>query len=200
MRVPSILQGLPDDLLTSDRTYIRRISVDSQQTSFEEAAQFRFFDRLINVPQSSQIVYKFTGENAINVFHRELQFWKGGREYLVYPDSANITFTGTLSEQGRLTPLNSNIEAPNYVAPVTTTAMERAIGADIFSAGADLPTIGTAVLTDGNSNRSSSVYSPDSIKLGLAKNAVVWLVMNHIGANSTSSGHFAISYEERFND
>ncbi len=192
-------QILMSDMFTGKNNVgIRRISVDNQQTSFEEAAQFRFFDRLVDIPSASQIVYKFTGVNAINVFHRELQFWRGGREYLVYPDSPNITFTGTLSDQGIITPLNSNVEVENYTAPETTVTMERAIGAGIFSAGAELPIIGTAVLTDGNNNRSSTVYSPDSIKLGLASDTVVWIVMTHIGSNSGASGHFAISYEERF--
>jgi len=190
--------GIPPDLLTNNIYGVRRIAVDSQQTSFEEAAQFRFFDRILDVAQASQVVYKFSGINAINVFHRELQFWTGGREYLVYPDSPNITFTGTLSVSGRLTPLNSNIEIEGYIPPVTTASMERAVGVDIFDAGTDLPIIGTAVLTDGNSNRSTSVYSPDSIRLGLASNSTVWIVMNHIGANAASSGHVSISYEERF--
>lgn len=34
------LTGLPSDLLTDDREYIRRIAVDPQQTSFEKNFQF----------------------------------------------------------------------------------------------------------------------------------------------------------------
>ena len=34
------LTGLPSDILTDDREFIRRIAVDPQQTSFEKNFQF----------------------------------------------------------------------------------------------------------------------------------------------------------------
>lgn len=73
--------------------------------------------------------------------------------------------------------------------------MERAVGVGIF-ATTDFPDAGTTVLTDGNSNRASSVYAPDSNRLGIPEGTIVWLVMNHIGANTVTKGALTLSYEE----
>ena len=91
------LPGIPSDTLTDDQPGIRRIAVDSQQTSFEKNTQFRFFDRFVDVPYGSQIVYKLTISAPINIIQRTILVWSGGREYLIYKDVAGLTFTGVIT-------------------------------------------------------------------------------------------------------
>lgn len=172
-----------------------RIPTESRPSKFYEHKQFRFFDRLDGVTAASQIVYKVTVETDIEVFERSLELWSGGREYLVYPDTQQVNFTGSLTPVvDRISNLNGIVKN-GLPIPTTKLLVEKATGAGIFTT-TDLPQIGTAVLTDGNSNRASSVYTPDSTRLGIPNGTVIWLVLNQVGASTATKGIVTLSYEE----
>lgn len=186
--------------LTSSDYGNERVRVDAQQTSFEDNEQFRFFDRIVDVPYTSQVVYKITvGANPINLFKRRINLWEGGREYLVYADDGNVTFTGTLADSGVITPLNTNLSVGLPSHKNTQASAQRADGASIFSSTSE-PVSGTAALTDGNANRASTQYSNDDERLGVAAGTVIWAVFEHIGANNDTNGHYELAWEERFAD
>ena len=178
----------------------RRLAVDSQQTSFEENEQFRFFDRLVEVANANQVVYKVTVGNPVNVFRRAVNLWEGGREYLVFPDSANVTFTGSLTDvTSEIGEVNSNLREGLASHPVSTMQVQKAVGAGIFSS-TDKPILGTGVLTDGNANRATNSYEDNGARAGIARNAVLWITLNPIGSVSSTNGQVELVYEERFND
>lgn len=169
----------------------KRVPTESRPSKFYEGKQFRYFDRLTNIPYGSQIAYKVILGKPIELFNRDLSIWEGGREYLVYRDTPEITFTGILADAGVLSPLNSN--GPQITPDIS---IQRAVGSGIFTPSVtDIPIIGTGILTDGNSNRASSVYTPDSLRLGVPA-TTMWLVLNSIGANSVTNGHISLAYEE----
>lgn len=190
--------GIPKEFLTSDFLKVARIPVDPQQTSFEENTQYRFFDELVSVPNTSQIVYKFTSTNAVNVFLRSINIWQGGRKYLVYPADGNETFTGTFTDvSAQIYPTNGNPHAGIDEIPESGVTIEKAVGAGIFSTTSK-PRNGTAVITDGNNNRAASAYTANGDRGGVAEGAAFYLVFDHIGSNSATSGLFLIAWEELF--
>lgn len=103
---------IPSDIYTSDLVDTRRFKVDSQQTSFEENRQFRFFEDLSlqqwnlsggnpvenSIPSGDVLIYKFTAPNPLNIQSRLLNGWAGGRKYLVFPVDGNETITGVLGK------------------------------------------------------------------------------------------------------
>lgn len=191
----SLIKGIFSDMLTSARKGVRRLQVDSQQTSFEENEQFRYFDRLVDIPTGSQIVYKITLTRPVNLFTRKLSLISGGREYLVYPDTANVTFTGTLGNAGVTTSMNQNLNQYLTEAPPSGVTIQRAVGAGIFTS-TDTPVDGLIALTDGKSNRSSNELDVEGGKLGYAIGAA-WVVMNHVGANNATRGQYKLEWEVR---
>jgi hypothetical protein len=172
-----------------------RLKVYSQQTSFEDNEQFRYFDRLDNIPASSQIVYKITLTRPINLFTRKLSLIAGGREYLVYPDNESVTFTGTLENSGTITPMNQNLNQYITETPPSGVVIQRAVGAGIFSS-TDKPVDGLLALTDGNSNRSSNELDVEGGKIGYAVGDA-WVVMNHVGSNNATIGQYKLEWEAR---
>lgn len=192
------LPGIPSDTLTDDQPGIRRIAVDPQQTSFEKNFQFCFFDRLINIPYGSQIVYKLTITQPINVFQRTLLVWSGGREYLIYKDVAGLSFTGVLADSGSIAPLNENLASIYETHPLKTVSIQRAVGVGIFTPAANQQPIGgTASVTEGNAtNKPSSEYSPNDTRYG-ASPQVLWLVLSNIGGNVNTNGHYELIWEQR---
>lgn len=170
----------------------KRIPTESRPAAFYNKKQFRYFDTLDNIPFASQVVYKAIITGELELVHRDLSLWAGGREYLVYKDSPSITFTGTLQDSGII----ANLNQIGGNVPTETVVIQRAVGANILTIGVnDKPFVGTAILTDGNTNRASSVYTPDSLRLGLS-DTTVWLVLNPIGANSPTHGQLILAYEE----
>lgn len=192
------LPGIPSDTLTDEQPGIRRIAVDPQQTSFEQNAQFRFFDRLVDIPYGSQIVYKLTITQPINVFQRTLLVWSGGREYLIYKDITGLSFTGSLADSGSITPLNENLASIYETHPLKTVSIQRAVGVGIFTPAANQrPIGGTAAATEGNTtNKPSSEYSPNDTRYG-ASPQVLWLVLGNIGGNVNTNGHYELIWEQR---
>lgn len=188
---------LNSDLVTSAQKPTSRIKTDNQQTSFEEARQFKYFDRLVNIPQSSQVVYRITLTNPINLTKRRLSLISGGREYLVY-SSDQVSTTGTFVASGRITADNQNPD-PSVIFKPSGVTIERAIGAGILTVNAnELPSDGLATLADGNNNRASNELDDDSDKIGYAGDQIAYAVLNHIGSNNATTGQLKLKWEEIF--
>lgn len=190
---------------TDQRRQVMRLSVDSQQTSFEANAQFRFFDDLSalasgdGLASTDQLVYKFSSINAVNIFLRQINLWEGGRKYLVYPVDGDSTFTGTFEDvSDQLFPVNGHLYDGLEQHPTTGVTVQRAIGSNIFTTTA-LPRNGTAALCDGNANRAASAFTANGDRAGVDAGQEFYLVFYHIGqATSPTKGLFLIQYEERF--
>lgn len=190
--------GFPFGLLTSDNKGIRRLAVDSQQTSFEGNTQFRLFYEIDNVATTDQIVFKFSSVNGVNIIRRSLELYTGGLKYRVYPDTENVTFTGTLSPVDTVTWVNGNLSDSGLPSlPATGVTIESDIGSSIFST-TDWPRNGTVVVTDGNAQRATNNYAPNDEKGGVAPNQSFWLVLDHVGSNNTANGFLTIMWEELF--
>ena len=189
------LTGLPSDLLTDDRESIRRIAVDPQQTSFEKNFQFGFFDQFLNVPSTSQLVYKVTiGRDSI-LFNRSNELWAGGRELLVYAD-VGVTFTGVLSATGNVKAMNRILSDIYTVHPAAQITFQRAIGAGIFSSTSK-PLAGAAIVTSGATAQKAAEYAASDIRIGWPAGTVLWYVYNPIVTNEATSGHTEIIWEQR---
>ena len=193
------------DILTTDIETTARLPVDPQQTSFEDNRQFRLFfefsdlpgSTLAPIPTGQQLVLKFTSVNALNIFARRPELFQGGIAYRVYPDSAQVTFTGTLAPLNRITTVNGNLGDSGLPAhPTSQVSVEWAIGTGIFST-TDWARNGTVVKTDGNVNRNTNNYSPNDERSGVAAGQTFWLVMDSLTVGDTE-GFLTILYEELF--
>lgn len=180
--------------LTSNNPDIARIPVDSQQTSFEENKQFRYFDRWDNIEHTDQIVYLATLSEDINLTGRDVRIHIGGREYLSYANDGTHTFTGTLVDSGRVSPANNNVRGGG-AHPAPTAVIQRAVGPGIFTEGS-LPLTGDITVSSGNVNQASGAYSPDDDKIGAPGGASFFLVFNHIGSNTPTYGNLLLNWEE----
>lgn len=190
--------GPPGDLFTSDVSGLRRIAVDSQQTSFESNEQFRMFQRLVSIPAGSQLVYKLETVRALNIMLRKINLWEGGREYLVYGDDGQNTFDdGLLGAPIKIHNVNSNLNDTITSHPVSGVTIRKAVGAGIFTSTNTEPPNGDIALTDGNANRATANYSADDNKGGVAAGGSFYLVFNHIGQTSVTNGQFTLLWEER---
>lgn len=193
-----IYPGFPERLLTDRNSAVGRVKVDSQQTSFAANEQFRFFYEIDNVSNVNQIVFKFTATNPVNIIRRTLELYSGGRKYRVYPDTENVTFTGTLDDVDIITPVNTDLSDSGLSThPETGVTIQGDVGSSIFSTS-DAPRNGTVVVTDGNSNRATNQYTPNDEKAGVAGGASFWLVLDHVGSNDPADGFLTILWEEKF--
>lgn len=204
--VPNItpFQGFPQDILTTNEAGVRRLAVDSQQTSFEQNTQFRYFDELRDIAYTDQVVYKLIFSNPLNLYLRRLALWQGGRSYEVYSD-AQVTFGGTLEDSGVISPINQNLNKNITVLPTTGVSIQRSVGTGIITINNDpstgspyTPFDGLISLTDGNANRASSELDAEGDKLGYTGGQTVWAVLNPIGANNETNGFFKLKWEELF--
>lgn len=193
---------IPPDIYTSTISGVRRLSVDSQQTSFEQNEQFRFVDSFDDFAYASSILYKFTITNPINLFERTLSVYEGGREYYVYPYNESDTFTGSAFGTQRVpTPMNNLLRDGLTEHPSTSVTVER------YTVTAFTPTEDwidkTFVLTDGNSNRATDTFSSDNLRFGTGAAstddpAVFWVYLPSIGSsNNVTNGYLRLVWEER---
>ena len=189
------LTGLPSDILTDDREFIRRIAVDPQQTSFEKNFQFGFFDQFLSVPSTQQLVYKVTVARDSILFNRSNEIWTGGRELLVYAD-VGVTFTGTLAATGNVKAMNRIVSDIYDSHPAPEITFQRAIGTAIFSATSK-PIAGSALVTSGATAQKAAEYSASEIRIGWPAGTVLWYVYNPIVTNEATSGHTEIIWEQR---
>lgn len=187
-----------------------RLKTDPQQTSFEENAQFRFFDDLSNqteyggedesIPTNEVLVYKFTASNPVNIQARILNLVQGGRKYLVFPADGNETITGGtfVDVSDQLYPVNGNLREGLAAHPATGVTVEKR-RATSFTTTSKART-GTISKTDGNANRASSTYSPDGQRAGVAGSQSFYLVLFDVDGTNATEMLFTVAYEERFGE
>lgn len=194
------MRGLASDLLTSKEPGVRRLAVDSQQTSLEENKQFKYHELFQDVSQSEQIVYLFTANTDLFVFGRRLNFWSGGRLYAVYPQGAGESFTGTLTDvTDRIGAINGVLHGDLTEHPESQVTIQRAQGANIFDVGTSYArTSDAVVVADGNKNtRASSSLSQSGDRNGVAEGVSFYLVFEPVGASEDLNGAFELKWEER---
>ena len=186
---------------TNKRLRTSRLPVDNQPTSFEDNVQFKLFHRLIEIPTTQQIVFKFTSVNPVNIMERKINLWRGGREYLVVPDQGQYPAVDPLLSVIPSTTVNGNLLGRNIPThPVTGVTIEYGLltgGDQIVIAPTDQFPNGDAVQTDSNTNRANSVLLATPNKSGVAAGQAFYLVFNNINSSATS-GHFYLQWEERF--
>lgn len=194
--------SIPSDIFTNNEYGIRRLAVDSQQTSFEDNKQFRFVDEMIDLPFSTIVVYKIQLTYGINLFERKLSIYEGGRKYYVYPWVSDSEVTGTIvGTQRSPSPINTLLKDGLLLHPASGTTFTR------YHATAFTPSGGTNSWldveherTDGTANRATSEFSADSIRAGYAAGTQAWLVMPSIPTNGNTNGFIRLVWEERRND
>lgn len=191
-------------IATSRNKQTARMPSDNQPKSFDENNQFRFFVTISDlyaadippITNAQQLVFKITAGNAFNVIVREPLFYTGGRMYRVFPNNENAVFSGTLTDCSQwIGNVNGNLSASGLpVHPSSGITIEYDVGAGIFTSTGRAPN-GTCVLTDTSGSKSTSQYSPNDVKSGVAAAQSFWLVFDHIGANADTKGMFTIVLE-----
>lgn len=197
--VGSVPNGLPTDLYTSTESNVRRISVDSQPTSFEDNKQFRFVDRFENVSNSNAIVYKVELSVPVNVLYRELGLRLGGRDYFVYPYISDSELVGTANATQRSPlPQNNKLKDGLTVHPTSGVTFTRYDGATFTPTDAEAYTDTTMVVADGNNSRATNTFNSDGFMSGTGDTEGFWLYLPHTGAtNDNTYGYFRLIWEER---
>lgn len=173
-----------------------RFKVDSQPTSFENNSQFHIFYQINELAFADQLVMKFDSINAINIMARKINLWEGGRTYLIYNNDGTHTTVPTVFAPLKIYPVNSNVQGGGS-HPVSELSIGVAIGSGIFVNGSEAFN-GNAVLTDSNNNRASNQALTIDNLAGYKAGTSLYLVMDSIGFNSDTNGHFYLQWEERF--
>ena len=194
-----------NNIMTTANDRTSRLPVDQQPTSFEENTQFKIFHRLIDVPSTEQVVFKFDATNPVNIMERKINMWSGGREYLVIPATQALDdkFNLLPSVNVPVTTVNGNLKdsgLPSHPVSGVTITRWKVTGVDQITIGSDdqFPN-GDAVNTDGNANRANNSLLSSPNLSGVATNQAFYLVFTNISqSNSATSGHFYLQWEERF--
>lgn len=196
--------SLPEDIYTSTIGNVRRLSVDSQPTSFEENTQFRFIDTWEDVSNTDSILYLFEQTAPIVIFSRDLSLYTGGRSYYVIPYDESDTYTGTQETLTRVPlPLNgllrdgltehpdSNVTITRYTVTAFTHANEFIEMSQVIA-----PTSGlTKVAGD---------YSSESLRFGTETCSEsdplrYWIYLPNLESTDDSNGYWKLCWEERVN-
>ena len=188
------------NLLTSDKEKTARLKIDSQQTSFEENRQFKFFDEIVvGSSDGDQLVYKVASSNPVILFYRMLGLYNGGVTYRIYEDDGSHTFTGSLSQRGRITPVNTDLSDSGLSShPYSTATILGATGIEIFTPGSG-PITGTSAMTSNQANRTAGALAGEDVRLGYSAGLSAWIVMTKIDSVSgDTEGEFELYFEERF--
>lgn len=197
--------SIPNDIYTSSIANVRRLSVDSQQTSFEENTQFRYVDEYSSVVNDSDIIYLVTTTAPINLFERTLSLYEGGRSYKVYLyTDGEDTITGDSdTEQRSITPMNYLLRDGLTTHPTSNMTITRYTGAT-FTPSTDNDWLDvTNVLTDGNANRATDSFNSDNLRFGSGDASSdsplsFVLVLTGIGSSSSvTNGFLRLVWEER---
>lgn len=194
----------PDDLLTSKRIGTRRVSVDSQPTSFEENTQFKIAHRFNGVSGNNQIVYWFNNVNPVNIKDRVVRLKEGKREYLVVPDPQDGTYDAVKNllsaAEVPVRTVNSNLlDSGLSTHPVSSVTALYGNGAGLFTIADDdqFPNFDLiGVGTQGN-NALNAQAGTDGNSSGVAENSAFFLVLDPYD-NDTTSGQLFLLWEERF--
>ncbi|AGH32197.1 hypothetical protein VPHG_00131 [Vibrio phage 11895-B1] len=194
--------SLPADLFTEDVYGIRRLAVDSQQTSFEANQQYRFVDEFIDVPAATSILYKLDLGIGITLFERTLEVISGGRKYYVYPYNPLDTYVGTEfwaeGEERIPSPMNYILRDGLLVHPASQLTFTR-YHVTSFTPVEDWLDL-SLVNTAGNNNRSTSEFTSSDIRFGGASGTVLWVYMPAVPSNNNNTnGMVRLVWEERTN-
>jgi len=184
-----------------------RIKVDSQQSSFEQNTQFRFFEDVsdqteyggddLSVPAANVLVYEFNAVNPVNIQTRIINQWSGGRKYLVFPTTGATITGGTWEDvSDQLYIINGNKNPYIDALPTTEVTVRRRVATSFVTS--EKARTGTAAVTESQGNRQSSEYSPDSSRSGVAGNQGFYLVFFDLDGANPSEFLFTVAYEERF--
>lgn len=191
----------PDTYTNQEKEGLRRLKVDSQQSSFESNQQFRIFHRFIDVPNNQQMVFKFSVTNPVNIQDRKINLWSGGREYLVVPDDGSYgAVDPLLTTPVQVRTVNNNLRDSGLPShPVSGVTVTYGTGANLIPiADTDQFPNGDAVLTDASGNKGNSNLLESPNLSGVGENQSFYLVFTGINGNSGTSGHFLVQWEERF--
>jgi len=201
MKAPRAYDSSVQNLFTTTNNKTARIPVDSQQTSFEENRQFRFFDDvLISKTSGAQLVYKVSAVNPFILFNRTIGFYQGGAIYRIYANDGSHTFDdGLLGDPVSPFPVNGDLSDSGLPShPASTITLEKAEGVNIFTAGS-LPKTGTSVRSGTNNSQSSGALASDAVRLGFPDNFSAYIVFTVInGLADDSKGEYELYFEERF--
>ena len=194
---------VPDDIFTNPyKQNLRRVKVDSQQSSFEANTQFRFFDDCTGanaIPRNEILIYRFSSVNALNIQSRVINGWSGGRKYIVFPNDGNETITGGsfVDVSDQVYSVNNNLADSGLPShPVSQVTVEKRIATDFTSPFKGRT--GTAYRSDANTSRATDSYAPDSSRAGVAANQSFFLVFFDIAQNDPSEFLFTVAWEEVF--
>lgn len=182
MRVPSILQGLPDDLLTSFVVEQRRLKTEQGDTAYDEGRKFRAFYDFTGV--TMPVVLKFVIDKPINLMLSTQEVHDGALRYRV--------FTG-------------GVEGGTFSTTIPSLRINNKAGVPIIDSGVTLTTGGTLdvtgqavndivyVRTAGASGQTSTVADTTLSDRGFPP-ATAYVVVDQIpGGNKSPEG--VLKYE-----
>lgn len=195
---------IPDDIYTSTIANVRRLSVDSQPTSFEENTQFRFIDTFVNIDDAEDILYLFEQTAPIVVFDRIISLFTGGREYYVYPYDSSDTYTGTQDTLERVPlPMNNLLRNGLTSHPDTNVTITRYTVTDFTPVNYWVEMSQILAPTSGLTKVAGD-YSAESVRYGTATASVsnpirFWLYFPNLESTDATNGYWKIIWEERVN-
>lgn len=200
-----IPNAFADFLLSGQKKSTARLKVDSQQTSFESNTQFKFFDDVSGanaLADTDILIYRFTSVNALKIQLRLINGWKGGRKYIVYPDTGSETITGGAWSDvtsTHVSPINNDLSDSGLPShPVSGVTVEKRI-ATAFSTTAPKRT-GTAYLvpSSGGGNQAVSSYTASGNASGVGAGQSFLLVFTNNDGTADSEFLYQLEWEERF--
>lgn len=204
------LKGLPSSILTSFIRGTQRLKVDSQQTSYEENRQFRFFEdnslrEYKDPPEDATVgsgeilVYRVTTTNPVTLQSRGFNGWLGGRKYVAFPVDGNETITGgTWQDVSNKITRISTIPQPDLPNPLPATGVtiERRI-ATAFTTTTE-PVGGSVFKSDSNANKATAATSPSGGLAGISGGSAFYLVLFPLGGDADFMAE--IAWEETFSE
>lgn len=195
---------LPGDILTApDSSGLRRLKVDSQQSSFESNLQFKFFDDCSGadaIADTDILIYRFSTVYPLKLQLRLINGWAGGRKYIVYPFTGSETITGgawTDVTSTKLSPINNDLSVSGFDShPTSGVTIEKRL-ATSFSTTAPKRT-GTSYLvsTSGGGSRAASSYTASGNASGVAAGNTFLLVFTNINGTTDSEFLYQLEWEE----
>ena len=190
-------EAFHSDVWTSEQRGIRRLQVDSQQTSFEGGTEFYWSYFFQDVTTSNDIVLKASMNGSpVILFDRIFSLLSGARLYAAYPVGFGETFTGTFTDaSSRIRPTNYN--AQEVATPVATWEVSTN---GVFTPGA-APSVGapnSMIAGSQGNNIQTSSYAANGLKLGYPAGAEFYLVFKHYAKanNDAADLEFFMAWEQ----
>ncbi len=175
-----------------------RLQVDSQQTSFEDNAQFKivyYMDGSTNADDAVDIIIKVeVGANAINLINKTLQTWTGGRAFYVYTSG-----TASFTDSSTPTPSPINRNPTNKVNGVRNSDVTITMGYGTFTSDDENRTGTPLIALSGTGSSRGTAFNPNEEKQGVESGLTFYYVGKDISSNSTDTeGAYSFSWEELF--